>query len=486
MPPITSAPQNTRATLITWLVVFVILFVVAAVFAIYYDVQWNKAEQTANSLNSKYKSIISEADLPSNEVVTLTTPKPGQPSVPAFTALLNQRNTMERLLSGSDKGSFDDVAKTANTTLSSIGQQLKTKGISVTLPNNMIAAIRAMGDQVASSADAAAKAQADAKAAHEDAMKVTAERDRLLADKDKQIAAVNDQLKTVQDQLAEYQKTKNASVEEIVASAKLSNDTANQRADALQKSLSQSQQQMSNMQKTIEDFQRKIDRYRLNPNDSMQRADGRITKVPGNGTVYINIGQLDSVTPGLTFEVYDKSRGLPKLQNPNNQPEDNSDLPAGKASVEVIRVLPGASECRVIKTAPGQIITEGDLVENLVYDPRTKYNFYVFGNFDVSQSGTANPADADLIRRLVTQWGGKLQGGINVDTDFVVMGKEPTVPNLTDEEKTNPLAMQRYEDAVRNHDQYQATLNKALELRIPILNQNRFLYFTGYYDQAGR
>ena len=486
MPPITSAPQNTRATLITWLVVFVILFVVAAVFAIYYDVQWNKAEQTATNLNSKYKSVISEPDLASNDFVALTTVKPGQPSAPAFTTLLNQRNTMERLLSGSDKGSFDDITKSAKDSIVGVGTQLKNKGVSITLPNNMLAAIRAMGDQVVASADAAAKAQADAKAAHDDAMKVTQERDRLLGDKDKQIAAVNDQLKAVQTQLEEYQKTKNSSVEEITASAKLSNETANKRADALQNSLSQSQQQLASMQKTLSDLQTKLDRLRLNPNESLQQPDGRITKVPGNGTVYINIGQLDSVTPGLTFEVYDKGKGLPKLQNPNNQPEDNSDLPAGKASIEVIRILPGASECRIIRTAPGQIITEGDMVENLVYDPHTKYNFYVFGNFDVAQTGTPNPADADLIRRLVTQWGGKLQNGISVDTDFVVMGKEPVVNTPTDEEKTNPLAMQRYEEAVRNRDLYQETLSKAMQLRIPILNQNRFLYFTGYYDQATR
>jgi predicted nucleic acid-binding Zn-ribbon protein len=487
MPPITSAPQNTRTTLITWLVVFVILFVVAAVFAIYYDVQWNKSAQTVDNLNSKYRSIISETDLASQDVTTLTTPKPGQPNIPAFTALVNQRNTMERLLSGSDKASFDDVAKNSKDTLVAIGQQLKAKGVSVTLPNNMLAAIRMMGDQVASSADAAAKAQADAKSAHDDAMKVTQERDRLLADKDKQIAAVSDQMKALQGQLEEYQKTKNANVEEMLASAKVNNDTANKRADALQNSLSQSQQQLASLQKSLSDLQTKLDRLRLNPNESLQRPDGRITKVvPESHVVYINIGQLNSVTPGLTFEVYDQGRGLPKLQNPNNQPEDNSDLPKGKASIEVIRVLPGASECRVVRTDPGQIISQGDLIENLVYDPNTKYNFYVFGSFDVSQAGTASQADAELMRRLVTQWGGKLQNGINVDTDFVVMGKEPVVPTLTDEDKTNPLMMQRYEEAVRNRDSYQETLNRAMQLHVPILNQNRFLYFTGYYDQATR
>ena len=484
MPPITSAPQNTRATLITWLVVFVILFVVAAVFAIYYDVQWNKAEQTAAGLRSKYNQTISDPELSGQDFPTLV-PKQGQ-SGSVFATLLNQRNTMARLLSGSDKGAYDAITKDAKDSIVAIGQQLKNKGVSVSLPNNMRDVSRMLADQVVASADAAAKAEADAKAAHDDALKVTQERDKLLADKDKQIAAVNDQLKVLTDQVAEYQKTKNASVDAIQAAAKEFNDAANRRAELLQTSLSERQKQIADLQKALSDFQRKIDRLRLNPNDSMQQADGRITKVPGGGTVYINIGQYNSVTPGLTFEVYDKAHGLPKLQNPNNQPEDNSDLPQGKASIEVIRVLAGASECRVVRTAPGQIITEGDLIENLVYDPRTRYNFFVFGSFDVSQSGTASAGDADLIRRLITQWGGKLQNTVNVDTDFVVMGKEPVVPTLSDEDKTNPLMMQRWEEAVKARDAYTETLNRALQLRIPILNQNRFLFFTGYYDQATR
>ena len=33
---------------------------------------------------------------------------------------------------------------------------------------------------------------------------------------------------------------------------------------------------------------------------------------------------------------------------------------------------------------------------------------------------------------------------------------------------------------------YDAVLKRASELSIPVLNQNRFLYYTGYYDQRRR
>ena len=52
------------------------------------------------------------------------------------------------------------------------------------------------------------------------------------------------------------------------------------------------------------------------PQDLLPRVFDRFFRVPGNGTVFISVGQMDSVTPGLTFEVYDKHRGLPKLTSP--------------------------------------------------------------------------------------------------------------------------------------------------------------------------
>jgi len=35
-------------------------------------------------------------------------------------------------------------------------------------------------------------------------------------------------------------------------------------------------------------------------------------------------------------------------------------------------------------------------------------------------------------------------------------------------------------------DKYLNIQSEAIHLSIPILNQNRFLYFVGYYDQAKR
>src|SRR6185369_16280755 len=110
------------------------------------------------------------------------------------------------------------------------------------------------------------------------------------------------------------------------------------------------------------------------------------------------------ISPGMTFEVYDRNQGIPAL---GDSATDES-LPKGKGAIEVIKVSPGSSECRIINQQPGMSVREGDLIANLVYDRNTKYQFMVYGDFDLDQNNVSTTADAEGIKRLVTQWGGKI------------------------------------------------------------------------------
>ena len=119
------------------------------------------------------------------------------------------------------------------------------------------------------------------------------------------------------------------------------------------------------------------------------REAGHITRSPGNNVVFIDLGEGQEISPGLTFEVYDQRKGLPQLtQGSSPTPQ----LPDGKASIEVLRVLPGTAECRVIHVEPAMTIAEGDLILNIVYNTHTKFSFCVYGSFDLAQTGTATPA----------------------------------------------------------------------------------------------
>jgi hypothetical protein len=173
---------------------------------------------------------------------------------------------------------------------------------------------------------------------------------------------------------------------------------------------------------------------------------------------------------------------VPKAGEPTN----DDALPKGKASIEIIKVSPGSSECRIVRQTPGEPVVEGDSCVNLVYDKNIKYNVRVYGNFDLDRNGTATPQDADVVKRLITKWGGKVTDKLNADTDFLVIGKVPELPNYSQEDLDRPEIQFAVEQKKKEIQAYDETLSQAIQLNIPVLNQNRFLYFTGYYEQAAR
>jgi hypothetical protein len=227
----------------------------------------------------------------------------------------------------------------------------------------------------------------------------------------------------------------------------------------------------------------KLAKRRVSPIDPIIRqADGTITSVATNDIVYINLGVGDHIVPGMTFEVYSRREGVPKQEDLM----DADNMPVGIASIEVQEVLNGVSQCRVLKTEIGQHIGEGDLIANLVYDRNTKYTLFIYGDFDLGQTGKPKAGDIAKIKALVTEWGGNVQKEINVDTDFVVLGAEPKIDQFTQDQLNDPLTKQIQEDETAAYNAYQAQLDKAEKLGIPVMNQNRFLYFCGYYDNAQR
>jgi hypothetical protein len=218
-------------------------------------------------------------------------------------------------------------------------------------------------------------------------------------------------------------------------------------------------------------------------NAVVRQPDGHIVRVPSSTVCYIDLGQGDHIATGLTFEVYDKAEGVPPL---GKDPMSDAGLPAGKASIEVVRIGQNSSECRIVHIAAGVTIQEGDIIANLIYDRNTTYNFVVYGNFDTDGNGIWTAQEADVIKSLVTRWGGKVQDKIAVSTDFLVLGKEPEIPALTKEQLEDPLLRAKYDKAVQDSKDYQDRINEAATLGIPIMNQNRFLYYVGYFDQIRR
>ena len=99
-------------------------------------------------------------------------------------------------------------------------------------------------------------------------------------------------------------------------------------------------------------------------------------------------------------------------------------------------------------------------------------------------NGRADSADADVIKQLITRWGGRVTNEVNVNTDFIIMGVEPKAEAALPDD--DPLVRQQKLEAQQALDRYLNVVRQGTQLNIPIMNQNRFLNFIRYASQATR
>ncbi|MEO6437409.1 MAG: hypothetical protein ABIP55_16820 [Tepidisphaeraceae bacterium] len=474
--------------MVTWTVVCSILFVTSTILAIYFYVAKSQAEKDLTGQTTKYQAIVPASAITSPDVTELDNLKKSEnafkiePQMSIFNAAIKQRNMLSEMIGGS--GANPVAAYTsAKETLEQTAEKLKPAGLTLPTSDNLVGAVQALGSGLQARIDANNDLQgqlAASKKAQADNIAASAATIKQMEDAVEQLRAEHTE---AMNQLTAYREQKNTDVAGIEAAAAEARDTANRVAQGNQVALREKDREIEQLTRDLKSSRDILGELRPDPGSTVVRqVDARINRVPEQGTVFIDLGQRNSVVPGLTFEVFDKSEGVP----PAGDPQSDEKLPSGKASLEVVRVGPDTSEARVTRQTPGSVITEGDLCVNLVYDQNTKYNFLVYGNFDLDQNKQGTPQDTEVIKRLITQWGANLTDKVNIDTDFVVLGKEPELPVFTREDLIEPLNAKRLSDAQAELDSYETVRQKAVEMRIPILNQNRFLYLVGFYNQATR
>jgi len=483
------ANQGSRGALVMWTVVTTILFVTATIFAIYFYVAADNVSREAKTTAEKFKKVVSEAQLTSNDVAALEQLRGDEAmqaagfnsSMSLLDVAIKQRDDLGTRLSGSsdylkatqaiDRALKDASAKAA-------GAELQN------LPSgNATAAMSALADALASKANEANNLRGELvsaqRASKESANQLTIAREAM----DKQLADVRASERSAMDSSATDRVTKDDQINQIKTDFQAQADSAQQTVQASQVQIADLQRNNDQLKSEIQKLQAKLVGLRTNVSDPVVRqADGQIIRLPGGDGVYINLGQGDQISAGMTFQVFDKVEGIPAVGDAG----DNANLPRGKASIEVVRVGPTSSQARVVRLQGGQTLTEGDLIANVVYDRNTRYNFLVFGNFDLDRNNVATAQDAEVVKRLVTQWGGQLIDKVNVDTDFVVLGAEPEIPTFTREEMEDPINQAKFDQARTDSDAYEEVRRMAQEYNIPILNQNRFLYFSGFYELSKR
>lgn len=202
-----------------------------------------------------------------------------------------------------------------------------------------------------------------------------------------------------------------------------------------------------------------------------KEGDGKIIR---NGTaideVYVNLGRKDRATVGLTFAVYDSRLGVGSGVDGR-----------GKGSIEIMDVGENESLARIVRSDRSNAMLPGDTIANPVFsrDKNRKYRFLVFGDFDLDADGVATSAERDRVIRMIESWGGQIDTKLDTQTDFVVLGAEPSTQtarfsSLSDQ--TADLVAQRK----AQQEQYAQLAKDARAYSIPVLNANRFLAMIGY------
>ena len=205
--------------------------------------------------------------------------------------------------------------------------------------------------------------------------------------------------------------------------------------------------------------------------------DGQIILVDDKArVVHLNIGSNERVYPGLTFSVYDRGAAVPG--DPNK----------GKAEIQVFDVDKTYSAARILNPDVSKPILKGDIVANLIWDADRTNEFVAAGDFDVDRDGQIDPDALTRIQSLVERWGGRMADTITIETDFLVLGKQPTVleaPTL-EEREIDPGAQQRHLESLRRLERYNQLRDQAQNLWIPVFTYEKFLRFIGYKTQVGQ
>ncbi|QOV90293.1 hypothetical protein [Humisphaera borealis] len=537
MPPPLPTQQGSRAGLITAIVIFVILWLVSTV--VYFQERGlrQQAENNEKAVVDKMKGIGPADQTDPNLTAAREEMKESPLNVDnAFDLERKKKEFLAKVITGQAGIPADDAKKfgegainKSQATLKAANLQPGDLGLSATQNDSLASTLEKF-------ADAVVKLDAEKRAALAATTASEAKNAALLAQHKTALDSKVAEVKALQDQLAARQADLDAVIaKQATAMTDVNTNTSNQikqltdRATAAEQLVVAANAQVPPLVAEIARLKTALKPYRLDPRDNTVRlADGVLTRVPGDGTCYINLGSSDAIAAGMTFEVFDKDRGIPPLnanieglddETARRTKEANDKLtsvqqrgPAGvpgavgstaterydrlpdtfKGSIEVISVGPGhTSQCRIVSVQKGVVIREGDIIANLVYNKAVKFRFATFGDFDLDYNGVPSAPDTATVRRLIVQWGGTVTPlntpqELEPNTDFLVMGHRPTVPVLSPEDAADAVRMKQVEDAKTAAAQYDAVLDKAKEYSIPVLNQTRFLYYTGYFDLRSR
>mgnify|MGYP006292894265 CR=1 FL=1 len=297
--------------------------------------------------------------------------------------------------------------------------------------------------------------------------------------------AHRNELDSVQEQIAGYRQAAEEYRKEVQDTRDMMESTVKQqrqryedRIEDLESEIDSLHEERVVLRARIDDLENKISEERMKGKDPALLVDGRVIDFAGaEDEVYIDKGRRQRIVLGMTFEVYDSEAAL-------SQVTQDSQLPRGKASLQVVKVGETTSTCKVTRSVPGRPVVRGDVLANAVYDPDYKFKFLVHGKYDTNGDGRPTEAEAEFLRSVVVDWGGTVVTGDKIpgDLDFLVLGVEPPMPSPPPPDAPSQVVRDyaRKREIVEN---YNRLFRQAREAQIPVLNANRFKILTGYTER---
>jgi len=295
---------------------------------------------------------------------------------------------------------------------------------------------------------------------------------RELDQRETQIVRQTQELATIQSRLDALIADGNTSSEQVLAQ--------------LNEQLRDKQTEIAGLQEEIVDLQNayaqllpQIPRP-LEPNTTT--PDGQVASVMENGRdLFISLGRRNGIVLGMEFEIFDP--------NPIIRLNDVG-AARGKATVEVYALDSDSATCRVVRRETGAQIVMGDPIVNLGYHPNMEIAMFAYGYFDIEHDG--GPNDIGRIQAQIIGSGAELlemtlnAEGVPVitpDLDYIVLGEKPVLPDPPPPGTFDPEVIEAYQAKVTEYQTYFSILDAATVYRIPVLNQDRLLDLTGYYER---
>ncbi|MCH7884780.1 MAG: hypothetical protein IIC01_05960 [Planctomycetes bacterium] len=287
-------------------------------------------------------------------------------------------------------------------------------------------------------------------------------------DFDRRAQDMTEQLNTAETKRAAYRQGRDESVDQLEREFERRRGQNDADLTNERRRRAQCQEKLTEAQERYLALREKLGGLLIGPEElaTARQPDGLVlTAIPGDPVVYINLGRKDSIVPGLRFAVYSAETGIP---------EDGR----AKAAIEVVSISNSSSECRIRGVARNDVILEGDLIGNPIYDPAHPLSFVVLGEFDLDRDGLPDRSGAAAIGAMVQDWGGRLLDELTPLTDFVVVGAAP--PRPRQDADVPPDELDHNNARRRAWDHYTQTLETAKSLAVPVLTQDVFLNFLGY------